>query len=603
MKRRELIKLAAATTSSAAATTLSACGGGGNSPPSAPADAAATPYKLQIERDVSIPTRDGAIVKADIFRPAAEGRFPVIMSMGPYPKGIKFKDWSPADHERQEMKSGQGADDHMHWETGLPDYWVAQGFVQIRCDQRGSGASPGLLDVLGPQMQRDYYDAIEWAGTQGWSNGNVGLLGDSYFAAAQWLVAQHQPPHLKAIMPIAGFSDHYRDAVRHGGILSSRFLDLWFQGRVKDFQYGAPKNPFSAPLTPAELEANNVWGKDFRLLIRERKLANDPYFVERTADLSRIKAAVYAHANSGGLGLHVRGTIEGFNQATGAPFRHLSVGIGRDPDPLYTRAEVEKQRRFFDRFLKGIVNGVESEPAVSVVVRKGAASVTRSGAAYPLPGTQAVRFYLDASSQSLSTGAPAVDSMATYRSAYGLPGSGLRFTTAPMVSDLELIGPMRLHLHLSSTASDVDLFVAVRELRPDGTEVTAQGATDPAVPVTMGWLRASMRKADPARSSDYRSWHPYDEPQALVPGTRYELDVNLWPSAWIIQQGNRLVLDVSGNEQSGMVTFTHPAAGPFRPDGRTPIANAGAPDSDVTVHSGAAQPSYLVVPVYVPPST
>ena len=591
MKRRQLMKLAAVSTAALGAASLPGCAAG-----------TATPYAMVIERDVLIPTRDGGTVKADIFRPDAAGRFPVIMSMGPYPKGIKFKDWSPSDYERQEMKSGQGDADYMHWETTLPDYWVPKGYVQIRCDQRGSGASPGLLDILGPQMQRDYFDAIEWAGTQGWSNGNVGLIGDSYFAAAQWLVAQHQPAHLKAILPVSGFSDHYRDAVRHGGILSARFLDLWFQGRIKNYQYGAPSNPSSPPLSAAELAANNVWGRDFRQLIRDLPLASDPYFAERTADLSRIKAAVYAHANSGGLGLHVRGTIEGFRQAVGTGYRHLSVGIGQDPDPLYTLSEVEKQQRFFDRFLKGIDNGIESEPAVSVVVRKGSASVTRTGATYPLPGTQAQRLYLNASTSALSAAAPTADAMVAYRSSYGLPGSGKRFETGPMASDFELVGPMRLHLRLSSTASDVDLFVAVREIRANGSEVTAQGATDPAMPVTMGWLRASMRKADVSRSTDYRTWHPYDERQPLVPLTIYELDVNLWPTAWIIQQGNRLVLEISGNEQSGMVTFTHPPSGPFRPNGTTPIANGSSPDSDVTIYSSALAPSYLVVPVYTPPS-
>ena len=84
--------------------------------------------------------------------------------------------------------------------------------------------------------------------------------------------------------------------------------------------------------------------------------------------------------------------------------------------------------------------------------------------------------------------------------------------------------------------------------------------------------------------------------------TVYELDVNLWPTAWILQQGIRLVLEISGNEQSGMVTFTHPPSGPFRPNGTTPIANGSSPDSDVTIYSSALAPSYLVVPVYTPPS-
>jgi predicted acyl esterase len=585
MDRRSLLALSAA----AFPPVLQACATSG-APPG--------PFELVVERNVEIPTRDGGKVVADIFRPSRTGRYPVIMSMGPYPKDVKFKDWSPADHARQQMKSGSGEHDHMHWETGVPDYWVANGYVQIRCDQRGSGASPGLLDVLGPQVQHDFCDAIEWAGVQAWSNGNVGLLGDSYFAAIQWLVAQHQPPHLKAMIPVSGFTDHYRDAVRHGGILSSRFLDLWFQFRVKDFQHGAPKNAATTPLTPAELDANNVWQQDFRQLLRERKLAVDPYFVERTPDLSRIRAAVYAHANSGGLGLHARGTIEGYRRATSAAYRHLSVATGTDPDALYTLADVEKFRRFFDRFLKGEPNGLEREPAVSVVVRDGARTLTRTGTDYPLPGTEPWRLFLDAGSQSLSPAPASTGSETTYRSAYGPSGSIARFSTAPLTQRCEIIGPLRLHLALSCSGSDADLFVALREIRPDGTEVTAKGATDPAVPVSMGWLRASMRKADPSKSEPYRTWHPYDEPQPLQPGTRVTLDVNLWPAAWAIQRGNRLVLEISGSEQAGMVTFAHPPAGPYRPGGVTPIDNGAPAASTVTLHCDPADPSYLVVPVF-----
>jgi uncharacterized protein len=154
-----------------------------------------------------------------------------------------------------------------------------------------------------------------------------------------------------------------------------------------------------------------------------------------------------------------------------------------------------------------------------------------------------------------------------------------------------------LHLRLSSSGTDADLFVALRELRPDGAEVTAQGAQDPNLPVAMGWLRASLRKTDPARSSEFRAWHPYDEVQALSPDVPVELDVNLWPTAWVIQKGNRLALDIGGSEQTGMVTFTHPPAGPWRPDGVTAILNGNPPPCTVTLISEHGVPNYLVLPV------
>ena len=125
---------------------------------------------------------------------------------------------------------------------------------------------------------------------------------------------------------------------------------------------------------------------------------------------------------------------------------------------------------------------------------------------------------------------------------------------------------------LSSSGTDTDLFVALRELRSDGSDVVAQGAQDTNLPVAMGCLRASLRKTDPKRSSEFRAWHPYDEVQALRPGVPVELDVNLWPTAWVIQKGYQLVLDIGGSEQAGMITFTHPPAGPWRPDGVSAIS-------------------------------
>ena len=113
----------------------------------------------------------------------------------------------------------------------------------------------------------------------------------------------------------------------------------------------------------------------------------------------------------------------------------------------------------------------------------------------------------------------------------------------------------------------------------------------------MGWLRASMRKTDARRSTQYRAWHPYDAAQALVPGARVEVDVNIWPTAWIIERGNRLVVEVGGAEQRGAGTFAHPAAGPWRPDGATPAVNGHPAASDVTLHTGEGAESYLVVPV------
>ena len=117
---------------------------------------------------------------------------------------------------------------YLTWETVDPEIWVPWGYTAVRVDSRGAGRSPGYLDIFSPREALDYYDAIEWAGVQPWSNGKVGLNGISYYAINQWHVAALQPPHLTAMVPWEGAADMYRDWYRHGGILSNKFMEVWF---------------------------------------------------------------------------------------------------------------------------------------------------------------------------------------------------------------------------------------------------------------------------------------------------------------------------------------------------------------------------------------
>ena len=184
-----------------------------------------------IERDVSIPTEDGIILKADIFRPKDTAVAPVIMTLGPYGKGVPYRtgfapQWKWLTTTYPNILPGSTRE-FMVWETVDPEIWVPWGYVCIRVDSRGAGRSPGRLDIFSPREVKDYYTAIEWAGVQPWSNGKVGLCGISYYAANQWVVASLQPPHLAAMIPWEGAADFYRDWARHGGIMSNAFFDAW----------------------------------------------------------------------------------------------------------------------------------------------------------------------------------------------------------------------------------------------------------------------------------------------------------------------------------------------------------------------------------------
>lgn len=169
-----------------------------------------------IEREVSIPTSDGITLKADVIRPkdgwqASSYRHdPEAIWKGVPYKGGYAPQWEWLIRTHPDILPGSSRS-LMTWETVDPEAWVPWGYVCVRVDSRGAGRSPGYLDIFSPRETKDYYEAIEWAGVQPWSNGNVGLNGISYYAINQWLVAVLQPPHLTAMIPWEGVADSYRD--------------------------------------------------------------------------------------------------------------------------------------------------------------------------------------------------------------------------------------------------------------------------------------------------------------------------------------------------------------------------------------------------------
>ena len=121
---------------------------------------------------------------------------------------------------------------YQSWEVVDPEKWVPEGYACVRVDSRGAGRSPGFIDPFSPRETQDFYQCIEWAGVQPWSNGKVGLNGISYFGINQWHVASLQPPHLAAICVWEGMADWYRDVTHHGGIVCT-FWANWYDMQVK----------------------------------------------------------------------------------------------------------------------------------------------------------------------------------------------------------------------------------------------------------------------------------------------------------------------------------------------------------------------------------
>lgn len=507
-----------------------------------------------IEWDVPIVMSDGTTMRADIFRPPTPGKYPAILTYGPYAKGLPFQvgyktAWHRMVTAYPEVAQGT-SNKYQSWELVDPEKWVPDGYVCVRVDSRGAGNSEGFLDVWCALEAQDQAECIEWAAVQDWCNGKVGLNGISYYAMNQWQTAALQPPHLAAMCAWEGSSDYYRELCRHGGILSD-FFGGWYLRQVKSVQYGvgdkAEKNPNNGrsvagdiTLSDAELEKRRAASD---ISIQNREMIDDDY-LSRMPDLSKIKAPVLSAGNWGGVGLHPRGNFEGYLRA-GSAQKWLEVHGDTHFSHFYSNYGLALQKKFFGHFLKGENNGWDQMPKVQLNIRHpGEKFVWRAENEWPLARTQWTKFYLHPKDMRLSPEPVSDRTVMTYHTR----SEGLSFSTGPLAQEMEITGPIAARLRLSSDTRDADVFLAVRVFDPQGVEVSFIGSNDPRTPVGLGWLRASHRKTDPARSLPYRPWHTHDEKQWLTPGQAVDLDVEVWPTCIVIPKGYTLVFNVRGKD-------------------------------------------------------
>ena len=565
---------------------------------------------MRVDWDVVIKVDDGLELRADVYRPDDDGQYPVILSYGPYAKGLAFQDgypsaWNRMAEEHPDVVAGS-TNKYQSWEVCDPEKWVPDGYVCVRVDSRGAGRSPGYIDHFSPRETKDFYDCIEWAGVQPWSDGKVGLSGISYYGINSWHVASLQPPHLAAMIPWEGAADWYRDMTFHGGILST-FWDNWYDMQVMTVQHGVGERGARSVVTgelvagpetlsDEELAANRC---DFGNEIASHPL-DDEYHKDRSPDWSKVTVPFLSASNWGGQGLHPRGNFESYTRAASTEKWLEAHGIEHWTE-YYTDYGVQLQKRFFAKYLKGDDSAWDGQPRVQLLIRHIDRFVERGETDWPISRTDWTKLHLDPSNLSLVDDPVGDDATITYDAM----GDGLTFYSTPMAEETEITGPLSAKLHISSSTADADLFLVVGVFDPDGEEVTFMGAIDPHTPIAQGWLRASHRKLDDALSEEWRPYHTHDEEQPLTPGEVYALDIEIWPTSIVIPPGHRIGFSIRGRDYvwdgdtSGMSLSNFKneltGCGPFLHDdvrNRPPEVF----NNQVTVHFGPDRPNWVMVP-------
>lgn len=512
--------------------------------------------KYFVERDITVTLADGGQVTIDVYRSPDLTDIPAVISWSPYGKHKSAKDLKAViGHEDDELIETAG------FESLQPGWWCPRGYALIAADPRGCWGTPGDVTTITPDEAADCCDLIEWAGTQSWSNGKVGMAGASYPAMIQWNVAAMQPPRLAAINPWEAISDLYRDLCLHGGILNTHFQPIWWElmarshGLVEDIVEMGYRSPLF-----------------------------DDYWAEKVADWGKIDVPAYVGASWTDQGIHTRGTLEAFKRMA-SEHKYVEIHGQKKFEYFYLPDVRERIYAFFERFLKGVDNEVSDWPRVRMEVRERKYVGTwRDESEWPLARTDYQRLYLDASAGALVR-EPVTSASSVSYDAEG--DDGVTFDI-PIEEELELTGHMKLRLWVEADgADDMDLFVAVQKLDENGAfvpflylNIREDGSA------AVGWLRVSHREEDASRSTEYQPYHTHTSEQRLSPGEIVPVNVEILPSSTRWLPGETLRVLVKGKD-------VHSYPRDEISVGHWELRNRGKH----VVHTGGQYDSHLLIPV------
>jgi uncharacterized protein len=527
----------------------------------------APPEGIVKDVDVEVAMRDGVVLRVNVHRPSGSERtrLPVILSAHPYGKDVlprvRRGRYRPVFQSRVFRHPEPVFFSALTgWEAPDPGHWVPRGYVVINADLRGFGRSDGTGAPLSDQEARDVYDLVEWAGTQSWSNGKVGMDGVSYLAISQWKAAALRPPHLAAICPWEGFTDAYRDFLRPGGVREDGFSIIW-AGAVKHFGR-----------TTTDLRAEQ----------KARPFIDD-WWGSLCPELEQVDVPALVCASFSDHRLHSRGSFEAWRRL-GSRHKWLYTHRGGKWATYYSADATAARERFFDWALKGRDDGWTERPPVRLEIRDRGDRVAevREISEFP-PAEVAWRsLALDASTERLTEGTPATAGVATVRRrrparfAWTLPG------------DIDVVGPASVRLHVEIPGGgDAHLFAGLRKFHA-GKELTFEGSFGfERDLVTTGMLVASARQGEPALSpGPGQPVHAFRNAEPFRPGEVVPVDIALLPTATRFLAGDSLVLDIA----TRWFFPRNPISGQF------PSWYASGPRATIRLHTGPATPATLLLP-------
>ena len=505
---------------------------------------------ILFDKDVEITLADGTVLIADLFRPAGLGPVPALMSWAGYIK----------DTER--LGGGPFID-----ESGVCPFTIKSGYTVIRVQPRGTGRSQGTPpdEMFSVQERQDAHDVIEWIAAQPWCDGKVGMTGMSQFAMAQLLTASTKPPHLKAIFPYKGMTDVYRQGFYKGGAPYTGAIELFtaFERATPPKIPSGVRHALSYLLNFHRFSMETSDGRKTEKRLRGFMKKNPPGkesldgYVSRVFDpafddgdywrsksvcsvIDQIDVPVCIATDFGAQGFHFFGAFELWHRLKSDKFLFVGPPEYRFPWANYQQEMVA----WYDWQLKGVDNGYAALPRVRYWLR--GAERWETSTDWPLPEAVPTNLYLQRGGE-LSSEAPDTPSAASYLAysseAYTPPGLAehepplLRYQSAPCVEPLKVVGPVKLSLKLSASAIDTYVVARLSDIAPDGARTK----------LAWGWLMASHRTIDPARSNPTEIVHDHSSKAArqLTPGEQTQLEFSLTPIANLFQKGHRIELEIA----------------------------------------------------------